>query len=54
MAVSDIRSAVQDMLLGWRHVRSDASYTRRYPDTTLLARGVSGHVGDCRPRRRRP
>jgi len=33
-------------------IRSEASYTRRYPDTALLARPAFGHMGDCRPRRR--
>ena len=51
--ISDIHSVVQDVLLGWRHVRSEASYMRRYPDTAFLAGRVFGHVGDCRSRRRR-
>ena len=52
-AISDIFSVVQNVLLGWRHVRSEASYTRRYPDTAFPAGRVFRHVGDCRPRRRR-
>ena len=54
MAVSDVSSIAQDVLLGWRHFRSETSFVRRCPDTAFFAGRVFGHVGDCSSRRRRP
>jgi hypothetical protein len=54
VAAADVCPLSQDVLLGWRHVRSEASCARWCPDTTFLAGSVSGHVGDCRTRRRGP
>jgi hypothetical protein len=53
-AISDIFSVLQNVLLGWRHVRSEASYTQRYPDSAFLTGRVFRHVGDRRPHRWRP
>jgi hypothetical protein len=45
---------VQDVLLGWRYVRSEAPRAGWYFDPTFLARCFFGYVGDCGARRRRP
>ena len=45
---------VQDMLLGWRHVCTEAPRWRWRSDSAFPAGRVFGHVGSCRACRRRP
>jgi hypothetical protein len=56
VAVADVDPVAhaQHVLLGWRHVRSEATRAGRHPGTTVPAGRVFGHVGSCCARRRRP